>query len=495
MSTRKANIIKIIVCVILACVMLVGNIVMSYAQEPPVIDYGQGIGSDEMEEGAENLGWTKEQYARFWASLFPVYILTGVGVAGDEVFFQQAYDNFVDIVDGLSLDASISYDDWIKLHLQLNPKDNVDTSVQPPTDFTVNNYVVDETMVSVVNQAVQETISETPLGYIEVAIPSIRMLDTSTAWNSYGQYKSVLEFCSTLEDGYVSMTYWYKPNTTTIGDVQILYVPKSINYAFIGTVTGGITNVQYAINWISSTYPYNVDNRIKLYKVNINGEVTEISSSYNPQAAWRYLSNTTSLGYYGANKMNLMYTGSKTCYEYVFPNINAYKAYNSGSPQPYYLSSEFGYPTGSYSSSNVNTSSVKDAYNQITNNITSGMSADEVIDLVDTILNHFDNIGGSGSGGNGNGHIIDFSSISDLIASLGALIGELITGLAEGLTNIVSAIRSVITTIRENLTNGIIFEWLTELISWLPSEIRTLIIALFTLTVIFACIKLVKGIL
>lgn len=482
MSIRKANIIKIIVCVILACVLLAGNIVMSYAQETEVTN-------------PYNLEyWTDAEESEYWEDLFPLFVLDQIGLISTHDLLESAYDNFVDIVDGLSVDANISYDDWIGAHFYLNPKDGVNTEEQLPNDLTVSYYTVDETMVNVVNQAVQETLAENPLPYVDIVIPSYKMLDVSSAWNNKGQYDTVKEFMSQGDGYYIGYNNNYQ---NKVSKTFLIYVPN-VNIGLIGQTTGGIISsgfgISYNWNFIQSYNTLKSIPNVNQYEILANGTIT--GNTVQQIGNISTTKNITKLP--DTNSPYAIFTSSDTNqHVFLFTSNDAYKRYNSGSPQPYYYGSEgLQYPSGNVSSSSVNTSSVADAYNQVTNNITSGMSGQEVINLVDTILNHYNSSsGGSGGSGSGGGHVIDFSSISALLASIGNLIGSLITGLAEGLTNIVNAINNVITSIRENLTQGIIFEWLTELIAWLPVEIRTLVIALFTLTVIFACIKLVKGIL
>lgn len=490
MTTKKANIIKIIVCVILASIMLVGNIVMSYAVEPdaPSTDNPDTIWYE----------WNDEELAEFWQSLMPGYILSHLGVVGSEEFLNSCYDNFVDIVDGLSIEAEISYNEWIGAHFYLNPKENVNPEIQKPSDLTVNNYTLDSTMVEVVNQAVQESVAENPLGYVMASLYSYKMMST-TPFDDYAKYETVQTFLSRFTDGYFLIMSNGFNGTDSFGgqSVQIVcvHIPSSYNFGLYGDIVDGVfSNVHGIYNWQTSINSSNWES-IDYFGFKGNGQVVELNKSSLNQVLHNSIAIKKGFGS-GSNQGMTLYTcNDKRENVLIFSTVAAYKNYNAGIPQDYYYGSGgINYPSTSVTSSNLNSGNVQDAYNQITDNSVSGMTGEEVIKLVDTVLKYY-STGSGGSGSGGNGHIIDFSSVSDLIASIGALIGELISGLAEGLTNIVSAIRSVITTIRENLTHGIIFEWLTELIAWLPTEIRSLIIALFTLTVIFACIKLVKGIL
>ena len=90
-------------------------------------------------------------------------------------------------------------------------------------------------------------------------------------------------------------------------------------------------------------------------------------------------------------------------------------------------------------------------------------------------------------------HTLKFDGIASFLSSLGSLIGSLINGLAQGIANIVNSLISVCNNLIQNFTGGVIFEFLQAFLGWLPDEIVGLLTGLFTITVIFALIKLIKG--
>lgn len=88
---------------------------------------------------------------------------------------------------------------------------------------------------------------------------------------------------------------------------------------------------------------------------------------------------------------------------------------------------------------------------------------------------------------------LSFNGITDLLSSIGSFLGSIINGVASGLANLIDSISSIAQNLIEFFTNGIIFNFLKAFLSWLPDPIPTLLSTLFTLAVIFAVIKLVKG--
>lgn len=88
---------------------------------------------------------------------------------------------------------------------------------------------------------------------------------------------------------------------------------------------------------------------------------------------------------------------------------------------------------------------------------------------------------------------LKFNGITEFLASLGNLLGSLINGIAQGLANLIQSLTSIINNLRNNLMQGVIFEFLSTFMGWLPIEIVSLLTALFGVTVIFALIKLLKG--
>lgn len=489
---KKQYVIKTIVCFILTVILIAGNIIQSHASQTESGSAGDWSGSQKRDFITNNLiGLTANT----------------VGVIFGSSSTQDLSQNFQELIRAKAIQDNVSYDEWWSQQVHLTPSNPQAPSVSDPSDYNVTNINVSYEFKDILLQAAQETMAQNPVDYIDITIPSIKFLDTSMNWNNYSQYKSLVDFVSGLENGYVSMAYWYVNNTTKVGNIQILYVPKDINYALIGTVNGGLCDIKYAIDWSLTETPTNLNNKIKIYLCNQNGVITDVTSSPQPTSIpWRNITNKTSFGLYG-NDLNLMTTNSRNEHDYVFPNINAFKAYNSGNPQPYYVSSNY---TGSVSSGNSSFStsqinSGNSSYSNVVNNIQSGMSADEVIKLVDTIMNNMNNGGGSGGSGGGSDDDDDDggSVIGNIIRKLGDFVSGLIDGIGDALESIVNSIVGY--TDENGVEHPGIFQGLINLISsgvvgflsavfsFLPTEIVTVISAGIILSILFAVIHFIRG--
>lgn len=93
----------------------------------------------------------------------------------------------------------------------------------------------------------------------------------------------------------------------------------------------------------------------------------------------------------------------KTESTYVYDSINAIKVYNSGIAQPYYVTDPSIVPGGTISSTDL--SNVGNTYNNIVNNITTGLTADEVQKIVEAAVK------GNGGGSSSGGGTIDIGSL------------------------------------------------------------------------------------
>lgn len=190
---------------------------------------------------------------------------------------------------------------------------------------------------------------------------------------------------------------------------------------------------------------------------------------------------------------------------YVFNSLNALKMYNSGAPQSYYLPSGSTQQVGDVSGTVDQFNNAGGYYSSIVDNSVSGMSADEVIKLVDTILKNTG--GGSGSGN-------DNDDDSSLWEKIGNAIGNLIDGIVDVIASVIEKLTDAILSVIHLLTgytddNGVYHEGLlgklTSLISvdfnsflgsvfdWLPPEIVTLFTATLIFAVFFAIWKMIRG--
>ena len=145
--------------------------------------------------------------------------------------------------------------------------------------------------------------------------------------------------------------------------------------------------------------------------------------------------------------------------------------------------------------------STDNSYTQIVEQVTTGMSSQDVIDLVDTILNH--NINNDGSGGSGDsGSDDDLGFLDKLFDSIGKFLKKIIEGIASIINDVVQGLETVVDSIIDIVSRFIgwftgdesgIINFLKVFMSWLPEPLPTLLISLFTVAVIFAVVRLVKG--
>lgn len=135
-------------------------------------------------------------------------------------------------------------------------------------------------------------------------------------------------------------------------------------------------------------------------------------------------------------------------------------------------------------------------YNYIINNNNNYYSDDDTnITNNDTTTNIYypSDFDGEGNKWDPDDLTLDFSGIGALISSIGAFIGSIINGIASGIANIINSLTSVTSNLINFFTQGSLFSFLKVFLAWLPEPIPTLLISLFTLSVMFAVIKLVKG--
>ena len=274
--------------------------------------------------------------------------------------------------------------------------------------------------------------------------------------------------------------------------------------AFVGTTSyGGFTSVQPYVNWAT------LGQQQLPPAVIINGSGTVTNVTNNNWYGYNNLKNTATPN--GSNKI-IMSPNDSNELVYVFKTLNSYKHYNSGSPQPYYLTSDgLGTSMSNWSvgSGTINTgtlSSVNGSYNTTISNVQSGWTAEQVLALVDRI---------SASSGNGpSGSDSSDKDNSSLWEKIGNAIGNLIDGIVSVVASVIEKLTDAILSIIHQLIGytddqGVYHDGLlgklTSLISvdfnnflgsvfdWLPSEIVTLFTATLIFSIFFAIWKMIRG--
>ena len=357
------------------------------------------------------------------------------------------------------------------------------------TEIDVPDEVAQEVLTYI-----QVCVNSNPLSYSQCYIPSYKFLNPSYFPN-YNMYKAAADFIK-QSDGYCVIN---GPRTNGVyNKLYITVVPRSgLDLGFVGTTTlGSFTNVHLYVNWLEFT-----NNNLRGYYtnkiINTNGTVSNGEFVTPSNASLKNTSTPDSSTFI----CNTNYDKDELVY--VFDTLNAYKNYNSGLPQPYYLT-----PTGSQNSdwlvSNgiVNTGSMLNSgnyYSYIIDNSQPGMSPDEVYKLIQLLLDKI----GDGTIGNGGGS--SGSDSSGLWESIGNAIGNLIEGIVSVIAKAIEALTNAIDGVLDLLLgeNGIISKltgmvsgtfnsFLSSVFSWLPQEIVTLFTATLVFGIFFAIFKIIR---
>ena len=107
--------------------------------------------------------------------------------------------------------------------------------------------------------------------------------------------------------------------------------------------------------------------------------------------------------------------------------------------------------------------------------------------------------GGSGSddSGGGIGDIFGWlktigTAIASLIKGLGEFLAEIVSGLSDAISSLLEAISSLITNLHSSMS-GVFFDIIGELFEWMPTEWQDLMTYAFTIMILVAVIKFIRG--
>lgn len=405
--------------------------------------------------------------------------------AGDNNQLRQAY---IDWLEQKALDSYL--DEYVELGLEEG------------TSGGRGYNIPQEVRQSVVDFVKEEYIEQNPLGYSQCYIYSYNMVNVQQ-FPTYALYSTFKEWAS-QQDGYI-LTNPYISGGSVQG-IRACVIPKRSGVDFIGTTTeGGFTNVMFYIDWSARNTPWQYVSGSKWVQINNNGSISDFNGS--GQTA-QTLGNTSSFNSGVQSRMTIFSSLPKNEMVYVFNTLNALKAYNSGSPQSYYL------PSGSTDivpySDILTDSSILGAsgyYNSIVDNSVSGWTPEQVLALVDRIMSQNGN-SGSGSGDGSSDNPFGF------LGRLGELIGQLVGGVGDLLTSIVDGVVSIFLgaedengvrsgglfgTIRDLLTqissifDANIGQFVSDVFGWLPTEIITLWTAGIFIAILFGILRIIRG--
>lgn len=394
-----------------------------------------------------------------------------------------------------------SYDSWWERHFGFNPSPNTTPNYDKPIDQnSISNVYWDQSVTNIFNEAIQETVAENPLSYKEASITSYKNMNTSV-FDYYALYANLQEFMK-QRDGYFICSAGIEGNgSIRYNLIRVNFIPRGTNIGFVGNVIGGsFSNVQLSVNWTLGNQPQNYDSKIEKWIITTSGieKVTDNRWWFSCNT----LSNSATIGRDSANGQVVFTSLPKNEYIYVFANNNAYKAYNSGSPQPYYFGSGYGSATGSVNLSTSNMSNSGNYYSNVVNNIQSGWSAEQVLELVDKIIASG---GGSGSGsGSSDSDSLDLGwlgKIGGVIVKIVNAITSVVTDIIDGIANaligedgtggIVGTLKTILHNVVELVTEDFT-DFMSEIFGFLPPEISTILIAGISLSVFFGVIKILR---
>lgn len=355
-------------------------------------------------------------------------------------------------------------------------------------------YIIPDDVQEAVLEYVQYNILQNPLGYTECYIRSYNFLSPSL-FSSYGQYSAIKEQIRS-NNAPCAINSYTNPNGRWM---YITKLDSSRQISYVGTTLSGLfTNVHAYYDWSI------VSNNPK-YMINGDGTLTSYGSAY----LQTYTLLNTSLDSDNGDRWTIFSNQAKDELVYVFANLNALKNYNSGLPQPYYLTSD-GLASNDWSANSgiCNSGTMNNSgnnYSTITNGVGPNWTPDQILALVDKVTSS--NGGSGGSSGSDNDSSKLWERIGNAIGNLIDGIVDVITAVIEHLTDAILSVIHLITGYTDD--NGVYHEgilgkltslisvdfnnFLSSVFSWLPPEIVSLFTATLIFAVFFAIWKMLRG--
>lgn len=416
-------------------------------------------------------------------------------------YVSRKYASFPDYVGGSPITSwsYSAYADWLDSKGQLSLLDEPVTIINESSGGRGYDIpqAVRQSMVDYVNEVY---IQQNELTYTECYIHTYNMVNVQ--WFPTYQLYQTWKSWASQQDGYILTTAWY--GNGAVQGIRACVIPKTNDINFVGSTTGGVfSNVALYIGWGTSSTPWTLTSNYKMYSIANNGTISQIT---NVGQLASTIGNTTNIHDTATSRMTIWTNLPKDEKVYVFNTLNALKAYNSASPQAYYL------PTGS--TMNVPYSDVftdedllraGSYYNSIVDNSQSGWTAEQVLALVDKIL-----LAGGGSSGSSSGSDNDKSKWWE---KLGDSLGNLIDGIINVLSTVIEHLSDALLSVIHLLTgytddNGVVHEglfgkllnlvnsdfnnFLASIFSWLPEEIVTLFTAVLVFGIFFGLLKMLR---
>lgn len=314
-------------------------------------------------------------------------------------------------------------------------------------------------------------------GVIKAHIMSYTEINSSN-FSNLSAYTDFIRLCRLNED----KKYVFLNRNTGANVMHVIFADSPVNLYNDGSVLGNTLRLVKNDGTTSFTF--------KTYGQNNSGQ-TNFSQLYtNRKVGTAYVGTSSVLGQNGGLSTNNSYviTSPVSCYT-LAPSGTDTWLYTSlagwiNSQGHYEPSYQIGDNYGTVPSAVVSSNDITTYYNNT---------------YVDNSVHDSNNVyyppnyNPSSNGYDTDTHTLKFDGVGSFLASIGELFGALINGIAEGIANIVNSLISIVNNLKLNLIQGPIFELLSAFMSWLPDEIVALLTALFSITIIFALIKLIKG--
>ena len=389
------------------------------------------IGSFASTSSGEYVGTIQEQWSRNVYNNFQTVLQDSLKVAVPKSESDRIWNDYVDHAYSI---WNLEYDDLSQHYGHFRDYVGAQFEMEENSNGTYN-YNMSEDAYTFIQDSYNTYLQENPLTYSESYIHTYNMVNVQ--WFPTYQLYQTWKSWAPQQDGFI-LTRAYIANGSTQG-IRACVIPKTNDINFVGTVTGGVfTNVAMYIGWSTSNTPWTLINNAKWVEILNNGTIRDFNGAGQNAST---LGNTTNINDGTTNRWTVWSNLPKDEKVYVFNSLNALKAYNSASPQPYYTMSGY---TGIISPSGDYIPNTNGAYESIVNNIQTGWTAQEVLALVDKIMST-----GTGSGnGSGNGG----SDSSGLWSRIGDAIGNLIDGIINVLTTVIEHLSDALLSVIHLLT-------------------------------------------
>lgn len=376
-----------------------------------------------------------------------------------------------------------TFSDFIDWILTNHPNVDLDDETYDVEETTDGDFIVNNDVKNYINEYMIYEIQQNPLGYSQAYINGWGLISPDR-FATEKQYKALQDYIKAQKAPCFVRTFGNYQQTICVAPLSF-----ESDLGFVGDVSGRVfTNVKPYDGW-----EVFLPEREDFKYVNADGTVTDmgyVDGNFNNNYVHNgNMSNPVANGYY------VISNDSNKQLVYVYKTLTDLKRYNSGYPQRYYLTQDglngiYNPDLNNMNAQNINYYNSNYEYNEIINNIYPGMSPEDVLKLVTEILKHTGNGNGNGNGNeNGDNGWLDLGIFGKIGEAIASILGKIIEAIATIFTEVIN----VITNVMDNLLDGVIFNFLSTFIGWLPDEIVALLTALFTVSVLFALVRLIKG--